>query len=243
MAAYWDWSALDKRIKARCETADYRKAISPLNSIQQNQMYCRYHYKEYKRLNQEHLEAFKNEGLGARGLVNRVLIPDEKEQFFKVACEAHINAFLRNLHSGTDLLAHVVYFCLDFDHDNELKLNQRSISLSTLVKKLVDSKKYSSLKNLLIKYTDSEDYKYFFAWGNHTKHWSNITCQLTYNLKEVDSGIYSWDFEPFVYSGNSYPKMEVMKFIEREYDRQSELLPKIIKEVDLLNAQFIGLEL
>lgn len=93
---------------------------------------------------------------------------------------------------------------------------------------------------MLIEYTDSEDYEYFFAWGNHTKHWSNITCQLTYNLKEVDSGIYCWDFEPFVYSGNSYPRMEVMKFIEREYDRQSELLPRIIQQVDLLNEKLIN---
>ncbi|WOD08901.1 hypothetical protein [Marinomonas sp. GJ51-6] len=158
--------------------------------------------------------------------------------------ESHTNALLRCLHSNSDLLAHFIYFCFKAKSDKNMNINLKTVKdFPTLC-----SVEAEPLKKLLCEYEDNipgkdhkrrvkSDYWYLDALVNHNKHLSNILPRVTYNLKKEDKDIYRWDFEEFTYKGAAYPKQKVFEFIKREYDRQSELLPQIIEEVDLLNAK------
>lgn len=248
MTNSWDFSHLKQRL-IDIYGIDYcKKAMRSLESIIENQGFCDFHYHEIKRLRNESLVSLQKETNRSRELLRRAVYQDDS---FSIAVSAHTNALLRCLHSNSDLLAHFIYFCFQIEDD-------KNINLKHVRKKILgfDGKETNSLQDLLFEFESnierndhrnknrsSSDYWYLDALVNHTKHWSNILPKLSYSLLEEGENLYKWHFESFYYKEAHYPEKDVFSFIEREYDRQSGLLPQIIKEVDLLNAQIIDLEL
>lgn len=231
MTKTWNISALEDRLRHQFDAEHSKKTLRSLESVIENQGFCHFHYKEVFLLQNEKEVTGKSIG---RTFTKRIRKQDGD---FITAIRAHTNALLRCLHSNSDLLAHFIYFCLNLERSQETVIGENSINLYRLKEKIENKFEYENLHSLLVAYTKGDDYKYLKDWGNHTKHWSNISVQLTYNLKEVSGAIYSWNFEAFSFRENSYPKKDALAFIEREYNRQSELLPQIIEEVDLLNAK------
>lgn len=206
-----------------------RKALDEsLNSIFENQEFSRFHYAEIQRRLQEHMIG-KN---SSYDYVRLILTEDvdvlNAEHEFNLAYRANVFALLKNLHSVTDFLAHVLYysFGLNIRPDTSIRLDKLNLyhTKNSLEKVGVPE----ALMNLLIFLTKHEDYVYLKDLVNHTKHRSNILSKLTYDPNKTGTDIYQMTFLPFENHGS----VIVNEFLHREYNRQSELIIDIGQQIN-----------
>ncbi|NVK71994.1 MAG: hypothetical protein HWE24_00835 [Oceanospirillaceae bacterium] len=209
------------------------KKLSPsLDSIFENQDFSRFHYFEVQRLIEEHMKG-KN---SARDYMRLVLTNDKdtlnSEYEFKTGCRANIFALLKNLHSITDFLAHVLYFSFGLDRLNTTKIDPKILNLYRVKKKIKEHLDTPNLLVLLDHLTENSDYKYLRDIVNHSKHRSNIMSQLKYDLQKHGKDIYKISIFAFSIDGKSYNAREASDFLNSEYNRQSELVIEIGNEIN-----------
>lgn len=189
-----------------------------LDSIFENQDFAKYHYFEIKKLISGHLDSGKT----GKDYFQLVMSTDsnvrESEEQFSTSCKAHIISLLRNMHSIPDLLAHVVYFCLGFNINSETSLDESKVSLFNVKKILENNPKYRKLLELLTCLSVNDDFKYLKDLGNYTKHRANVIPKLSYSMEHEGEDVYKFTFEAF----KKYPETPAIKFLNREYNRESE---------------------
>ncbi|ELI5882933.1 hypothetical protein ACVW8L_004513 [Vibrio parahaemolyticus] len=208
---------------------EQRQALSiSLDSIFENQEFARFHYAEVQRLIQEHMEG-KN---SARDYCKLVLTTDVEtlnaEHEFKLAYRANVFALLKNLHSITDFLAHVLYYAFGLNLCNHTFIEPGRLNLYYTKKSLEKVEVTDELKALIDSLTHHDDYQYLKDLVNHTKHRSNILSKLTYDLNQVGEDIYNVSFLPF----EKYGTVAVNEYLHREYYRQSSIVIEIGQHIN-----------
>ncbi|MGO2233504.1 MAG: hypothetical protein ACTH5B_05475 [Marinomonas sp.] len=209
------------------------KKLSPsLDSIFENQDFSRFHYGEIQRLIEEHMKDKKS----AKDYMRLVITNDvdvlNAEHEFKTGCRAHIFALLKNLHSITDFLAHVLYFSFGLDRLKTTEIAPKKLNLYTVKDKMKKHFNTPRLLGLIERLTSNSDYEYLRDIVNHSKHRSNIMSQLTYDSLKQGKDIYLLSIFAFSIDGKSYNARDVSDFLNSEYDRQSELVIEIGNEIN-----------
>lgn len=228
MKSVWHIKALKDDVFKLYGEVQCNALSEPLNSIFENQEFSRFHYAEIQRHLQEHMVG-KN---SAHDYVRLILTEDadvlNKEHEFKLAYRANVFALLKNLHSVTDFLAHVLYYSFGLNLRSDTLIKSDRINLYRTKKSLEKVGVPDALMNLLILLTEHEDYIYLHDLVNHTKHRSNILSKLTYDANKTGVDIYQTTFLPF----EKHDSVTVNEFLHREYDRQSELVVRIGQQIN-----------
>nr|WP_045625361.1 hypothetical protein [Vibrio parahaemolyticus] len=179
----WDIKELKNRVSILFGSEQSAALAPSLDSIFENYEFSRYHYAEIQRLLRQHMQG-KDSGqdyLKLR-LTEDIHVLDS-ENDFKVAYRANVLALLKNLHSVTDFLAHVIYYTFGLNLEKETKIKPNQLNLfhtkSSLEKAGISNDLLSNLDRL----TQHEDYAYLKDLVNHTKHRSNILSCFRYNIK------------------------------------------------------------
>jgi hypothetical protein len=221
-----NWSILDLKTKVleRYGEEQINLLTPSLESIFENQDFSRFHYSEFQRLIDSHVDG-KSSGKDYIGLVltNSHDVKNEEHEF-KIACKANIMALVRSLHSISDLLAHTIYYSLGLNLNTQTKLTPRNISLYNIKEKLEFVESYSLLRKELKVFSTHTDFEYLNGLVNHSKHRSNITSKLTYKLKHTGKNVYQFNFDSFNYGENNFAEQHVDEYINREFNRQSEAI-------------------
>ena len=225
----WNIVALEQRLKTSLTSDCYDRAWNALQSLTRNNDICWYHYHELKTLIQKPGDSSINDPV-AEAILKVLDFNSKEEKLFRLGCEAHIGALLRVLHSNTDLLVTTIFYSLSLDG------NERSIKVSSVTKEL-RKLGFEVLEKLLNQFASGKDYEYLIAWCNYTKHWANVPSMLKCSSKKDVNEMSSWQFQGFSYLNQTYPPIDVISFLNQEYDRQGSLIPKIIRELDLLHEQ------
>ncbi|WP_156111734.1 hypothetical protein [Vibrio navarrensis] len=208
---------------------EQRQALSSsLDSIFENQDFARFHYAEVQRLIKEHMEG-KNP---AYDYVKLMLATDAEtlnaEFEFKLAYRANVFALLKNLHSISDFLAHVLYYAFGLNLCKQTFIKPDQLNLYHTKKSLEKIQITDELKALIDSLTNHNDYRYLRDLVNHTKHRSNILSRLTYDSNQVGEDVYQVSFLPF----ENYGTVAVNEYLHREYDRQSSIVIEIGQHIN-----------
>ncbi len=199
-----------------------------MDSIFENQDFARFHYAEVQRLIKGHMEG-KNP---TYDYVKLTLATDEEtlnaEFEFELAYRANVFALLKNLHSISDFLAHVLYYAFGLDLCYQTSITPEKLNLYYTKKSLEKIKITDELKALINSLTNHEDYHYLKDLVNHTKHRSNILSRLTYDSNQVGEDVYQVSFLPF----KNYGTVAVNEYLHREYERQSSIVIEIGQHIN-----------
>ncbi|BCK05129.1 hypothetical protein VCSRO162_3320 [Vibrio cholerae] len=193
---------------------------SSLDSIFENYDFARYHYSEIKRLINNHMlgKKYPAEYLMLALTTDAEVLNAEIE--FKLAYRANVFALLKNLHSISDFLAHVVYYSFGLNHDKSTSIECDKLNLYQVKKSLEKRKELCDILASLETLTNHSDYKYLRDVVNHTKHRSNILSDFTYDPNQHGEGIYQISFKPFGIHG----EVSVNDYLNREYNRENALI-------------------
>jgi hypothetical protein len=166
------WSILDLKTKVLEKYGEEQiNLLTPsLESIFENQEFSRFHYSEFQRFIDSHVDG-KNSSKDYIGLVitNYHDVKNEEHEF-KIACKANVMALVRSLHSISDLLAHTIYYSLGLNLSTQTKLTPRKISLYNIKKKLKFVEGSSLLSKELKVFSTHTDFEYLDSLVNHSKH-------------------------------------------------------------------------
>ncbi len=230
------WSLIDlKNTISNLYGAEQVKLISPsLESIFQNQDFARYHYSELNRLVEEHFEGLDDDQDYLKLILTNDVDVRNKEHDYGIAYKANIMALLKNLHSISDLLAHAIYFALGLNLKEKTEINPKYLNLKKVIDKLANIDGASDLVNDLNALTSHEDNIYLNSLVNHSKHRSNISPNLSYELAKTGVDSYKFSFQEFDYDEVSYGSKLVKPFLNNMYNYQSESIIKIGNKINTL---------
>lgn len=201
----------------------YEKFQRSLSSVNINQQFCQYHYRELKQLVESHKSAHPTE----REIFKSVFVREDYEAStqFTIAYQANTLAIVRNMHSLPDIMAHVIYYALSMHISTNTTIGERDICLTKVTKKLKANTEHRLLLKKLNALTEGEDFSYLLNLGNYLKHRSNILPNIKVSLAQPVK--YNFFFEEF--DGN--PSVDAHKLIEREFNRFSNCLVDIYDEL------------
>jgi len=224
----WHINELKLNVSKLYGEAQRKVLDESLDSIFENQDFSRFHYAEVQRRLQEHMIGKSS----SHDYVRLILTEDKDvlnaEYEFNLAYRANVFALLKNLHSVTDFLAHVIYYSFGLNTRRDTSIQLDKLNLYHTKKSLEKVGVPDSLMNLLISLTEHDDYVYLKDLVNHTKHRSNILSKLTYDSNKTGTDIYQMAFLPFEKHGS----VAVNEFLHREYNRQSELIIDIGQQIN-----------
>lgn len=208
---------------------EQRQSLSiSLDSIFENHDFAHFHYAEVQRLIKGHMEGKKP----AHDYIKLMLATDAEtlnaEFEFELAYRANVFALLKNLHSISDFLAHVLYYAFGLNLCKQTIIEPGKLNLYYTKKSLEKIQITDELKALINSLTNHDDYRYLRDLVNHTKHRSNILSRLTYDSNQFGEGVYQVSFLPF----ENYGIVAVNEYLHREYDRQSSIVIKIGQHIN-----------
>jgi hypothetical protein len=79
---------------------------------------------------------------------------------------------------------------------------------------------------------ESLDYKHIEALANYGKHRSIIAIGLIKDQTGLAAERYSIQFDAFKYNDVEYEKTDASSLIEREFDRLSEVILSLVREIN-----------
>ncbi|EKO3567008.1 hypothetical protein P0E95_003402 [Vibrio metschnikovii] len=226
----WNIKELKNSVALLFGSEQSDKLAAPLDSIRENFEFSRYHYEEIQRLLRQHMEGKSS----ARDYFKLVFTKDtnvlDSQDDFKVAYRANVFALLKNLHSVTDFLAHVLYYSFGLNLEKDTQIEPKNLNLFHTKKSLEKASISNDLLINLYELTTHEDYVYLKDLVNYTKHRSNILYDFRYSMKHSGSKIYQFSFLPF----SKHESVLVDEYLNREYRRQNELVNKIGRQISCL---------
>lgn len=207
---------------------------SSLASIFENYDFARYHYQEVKRLINNHMTGKEHPSEYVMLVLTRDIQVLNSEQEFKLAYRANVLALLKNLHSISDFLAHVIYYAFGLNIDKNTFIESEKLNLYQVKRSLKKRKEFSEILDVLEQLTNHHDYNYLKKIVNYTKHRSNILSNHSYDPNKCGEEIYKFSFKPF----DLYGEVPVNDFLNREYNRENAL---IIELGNMLNQTVSGM--
>lgn len=228
----WNLKSLREDIEFLYGKSQLEFIVESCNSIVDRQDFAHFHYHEA-------IEIFNNYFKDRQSLTDAVvsaLVRNHvnSEEFAEVMLKvrAHILGFMQSLHSVSDILSHVIFYSVGFDRSTIIEPHR--ISIYSTLKEMKKYSEYSKLVHLiecLIKY---DDFEYLLAVVNHSKHRSIIQPMFSANLIKPTGEHHEIKFKGFSFNEKPYAPRLAFKFMESEYDRQSQLVSDIGNEINAI---------
>ncbi|PTY38363.1 hypothetical protein BGP77_12605 [Saccharospirillum sp. MSK14-1] len=191
---------LDAKRKSRFEVA--------FRSLVYQDDYCRYHYEQFHKQHQLHLDA-----MGGKLVDDEILNP----QYFRIAFEANCFAFFRSLHALIESVPYLLNLLIEVNKDSE----SRFITWKTFENGPL-SKKYNNGVSEIRVLLTSNSYKELEHIANVSKH---------RRIVRIDSGMFSPKQNPRFCEDDfdmQFRSYEIHDLMETIYD---DLHPQIINTI------------
>ena len=208
--------------------------LSPcLYSIIDRKFYARFHFQEGMRL----LKKFLNNKDDQNILIMLILNADrEQYEEFYLRCKqakAHVVACMQSMHALSDTLGHAVYFATGQNLDAKIRLKSREITLKNVYKALMKlDPTATEIEGLTRQLIEHSDYQYLADVVNHSKHRRIIEIPFSVSISESANLPYGLQLEVFEHDGKVYQREWVEPFLEREYNRQADLVIQVCEAMN-----------
>ncbi|AFM32596.1 MULTISPECIES: hypothetical protein [Stutzerimonas stutzeri subgroup] len=189
-----------------------------LESVLERQFYARYHFLEFKKLLTEFLEKHPDESSLFCSVFGASESDDDVFQEVSGQAQANIVACTQNLHALADTFAHVVYYALNLDASETTKIDEKYISIHSVIKKLALLADAEELKKELSDLFVCDSFIYLSDLVNHSKHRYLIGTNFTLNWAGVGLP-HGFAFKAFEYKGRRHELRWIDGYVKEEYLR------------------------
>lgn len=200
---------------------------SAIHSVIQRENYARFHYWEVKRI----IDEYVANDINQKNLIQKISSQDSDSQDFHTKLGAHLLGCIQSLHAIADIASHATYYSLGLNK-GESPLKEREVTHQKVTKKIKDIGKFKQVHFQLETLIESLDYKHIEALANYGKHRSIIAIGLIKDQTGLAAERYSIQFDAFKYNDVEYEKTDASSLIEREFDRLSEVILSLVREIN-----------
>ncbi|MBI5891603.1 MAG: hypothetical protein HZB47_13195 [Nitrosomonadales bacterium] len=195
--------------------------------------YARYHYRNIWDLFHKHFEKHQSPVDFFKTSIKDMGNDEEIELYRCIG--AHVTACVQSLHSIADIYSHAIYYALGYNLAPS-PLPEDKIYLKAVKNKLANTQEHQHLAQGLSSFSSNSDFTYLDALSNQCKHRSLIRPGIFVDLTGKQLSPYTLEFDGFIYKMNTYPRREILSFLQQEIDRQSLCIIELGNE---LNAALI----
>lgn len=228
----WDLKSLREDVELVHGKSQLEFLVESCNSIVDRQNFAHFHYHEAMDIFNDH---FKDKQSLTDAVVSALVRNHANaEEFSNVMLKvrAHILGFMQSLHSISDTLSHVIFYSFGCDKSTNIKPHR--ISIYSTLEEMRKQSECTKLVHLIECLIEHKDYEYLLAMVNHSKHRSIIQPMFSANLINPTGEHHEIKFKGFSFNGNPYAPRLAFKFMESEYDRQSQLVTNIGNEINTI---------
>ncbi|WP_212645456.1 hypothetical protein [Delftia sp. PE138] len=217
----WDTKQLEDHVRSLYGDRLSRQLTPSLQSWKWRTGFAQYHYDSAQKEMQT--------GLGERDsqeIVSLILgfEDDEALHAYHVAQRkalANYVACIQSMHALADTFAHVIYFGLALELNEDTRLEERNISLYRVEKKLANVPDAVHLYALVQELKDHPEFKYLNRLTNLAKHRAIVDARYTVSC--VDGVPDGFQLPAFSTDGVAYPARTLENVLSEEFRRQNVL--------------------
>lgn len=212
----WDRDETKYLVEFNFGKAQAELAYRSMNSAIDRQEYARYHYHNAKNL----FDAYVGEFYSPIDFMKSSFEGGEEESRCILEVGANVTACVQSLHAIADTFAFATYHALGYNLKPS-PLSERGININSVQCELQKTQEHQSLVQGLALLVLGEDYAYFHALTNHSKHRSLIRTGMWADLTVKKKKPYTLEFQEFIYDKKTYPSRSILPFLQSEFNRQS----------------------
>ena len=219
----WDID-LTKELVGKMYDSDQLAKLSPvMRAVNIRLFHAQIHHADYQRLVESHLAKPMEDGAT---IFDLMFGSDDDtvgaSNLFFITCEAHLYACVQAMHAIADNLAHVAYYVLGWNFDEQFK--PKSVSVHTVLKRLRGTESSSAIfvpvRKVFEDLVAQSQYIILSNIVNHLKHHGGMHVAVSWGSSEDEP--FRVLMSSFFQNETAHPQREISTYLKNTYDTMNQ---------------------